>query len=235
MADFTSINFQVNTGSVETPNWVNISGGSQEIRFSDVNTVPLTTPSASWPGVSQPPSGNTLTYAYAFTSDVSGLLLPLTDISTRFFFMARWTWDNIGTFASAPIFTAYPSSSHGSITRGDGSVLGGHTSDTGATARSYLKGNAWGRVSSAGAPTVGPGSAVPTGTDGTTGSVSPTAGAHWLSNWQGLQGDNDYITAPFTPAPTTSDSWPVLFQLLVGANEDVGAMTFVFALKYSYL
>lgn len=233
MANFTSINFQVDVGGGGTPNWVNIAGSSQEIRAAATNTVPLNTPSASWPGTNKGVSGSVIQYFYAFTADTVGLLLPYAHPSAPQTYNARWTWDNVGTFSSAPIFTAYASSSHAAITRGDGSLLGGHASDTGATARSYLKGNAWGRVSSAGVPALGPATG-PAATDGTTGSAGPTAGANWMSNWQGLQGDADFITAPFTPAATTSDSWPVAFALFVGAHENVGALTFVFTLKYTY-
>ena len=145
----------------------------------------------------------------------------------------RFDWDAVGTFASAPIFTAYPSNAHGSVTRGDGSILGGHASDTGATARSYLKGNAFGRVDSAGVPAAAPSNAAAV-TDGTTGSVSPSAGANWLTNFQGLQGDNDYITAPFTPAATTADQWSMIIPLFLGAERNAGVSTPVISLKYTY-
>lgn len=145
----------------------------------------------------------------------------------------RWDWDNTGTFASAPIFTAYASTSHAAITRGDNSVLGGNTTDTGATARSYLKGNAFGRVDSAGVPAANPINA-PAANDGTTGSVSPTAGANWLTNFQGLQGDNDYITAPFTPAATTADQWSCIIRLFIGANSAAGVSTPTVSLKYTF-
>jgi hypothetical protein len=39
---------------------------------------------------------------------------------------------------------------------GCGRTDAGNTTDTGGTARSYFKANAWGRVTSAGAPTPGP-------------------------------------------------------------------------------
>jgi len=143
---------------------------------------------------------------------------------------ARWNWDAVGTFASAPIFTAFPDGTHGAITRGDGSLLGGHATDTGATARSYLKGNAYGQV---GAPAAAPTNA-PVVTDGTTGSVSPAAGAFWLVNFQGLQGNNDWITAPFTPAATTAGVWHLHFALFTGPNETPATYTVKMTLKYTW-
>lgn len=237
MADFTSLICQVSTGDIVSLVWTTVGGSGHEVRFANSNTVPTNTASASWPAISKPVSGvRQAPYAYAFTADTSGaLVLGFADIpAVGGYFPMRWTWDNTGTFASAPIFTAYPSSSHGSITRGDGSLLGGHTSDTGATARSYLKGNAWGRVASAGTGFSAVVVNTPGATDGTTGSMSPAAGAFYMTNWQSLQGDNDYITAPFTPAAVTADSWDVLFRLFTGANMDVGTATGVFSLKYAY-
>jgi hypothetical protein len=71
-------------------------------------------------------------------------------------------------------------------------------------------------------------------TDGTTGSVSPSAGANWLTNFQSLQGDNDWITAPFTPAATTTDQWSLIIRLFIGANTNAGVATPVISAKYTY-
>lgn len=238
MADFSSLVLECNTGSNGSPTWTSVLGANKEIRFSDSGAVSLATASAAWPYVTRPSTTQGVDYAYAFTADTTGLgLLGSAGAPPAFnnasYLQARWHWDNVGTFASAPIFTAYASTAHAAITRGDGSILGGHASDTGATARSYHKGNAWGRVTSAGAPGAAPSNA-PSVTDGTTGSVSPTAGANWLTNYQGLQGDNDYITAPFTPAATTDDSWNVMFRLFTGPNMNPGVLTPVYSLKYTY-
>jgi hypothetical protein len=111
-------------------------------------------------------------------------------------------------------------------------LLGGNTTDTGATQRSYLKATMFGRVVSAGAPAAAPGSA-PVVTDGTTGSVSPTAGANW-SAWQGLQADNDYLTAAATPAATTADQLRIMFRLFMGANETPGTYVNSLSVKYTW-
>lgn len=244
MADFTTFRFQLNTGTNATPTWTVVpatgSGTGQELRYSDLSTQGSTA-SASWPAVTRPTSGTAgVDYLYVFTGDTTSLGIfgnatstPVAFATTAQYRFLRLDWDNTGTFASAPIFTAYPSNAHGSITRGDGSILGGHTSDTGATARSYLKGNAFGRVDSAGVPAAEPTNA-PTVTDGTTGSVSPTAGANWLTNYQSLQGDNDFITFPSTPAATTADQWSLKIRLFLGANTSAGVATPVISCKYTY-
>ena len=147
--------------------------------------------------------------------------------------MFRLNWDASGTFASAPIYTGYPTTAHGAVTRGDGSVLGGQATDTGGTARSYLKGNAFGRVTSAGAAAAAPTNA-PAVTDGATGALTPTAGANWLTNYQGLQGDNDWIAFPSTPVAVTADTWNVMMALFTGPNMTPGMLLWQISLKYTW-
>jgi hypothetical protein len=240
MADFTTLNFEANIGNVGTPSWTVITGANTELRWHNTSTVSLTTPSATWPSVTRPTSGTTgIDYAYAFTADAvghgvfgGGSSQPPAAFATTQYLQYRWNWDNLGTFAGAPITTAYPTTSHGAITRGDASLLGGHTSDTGATARSYLKGTAFGRVGSAGVPAAGPGGALAV-TTGTTGAVTPTAGANW-SSWQSMQGDNDWLAFPSTPAATTADQWHVMLRLFTGVNMGVAVHVPVLSLKYTF-
>lgn len=242
MSDFTSLIYQLNTGTNGTPTWTTVpaagAGTGLELRFADVNTAGSTA-SASWPAVTRPSSPAGVDYLYVFTANTVSLgsLGGGTSVPAAFsnsnYMHSRWNWDNTGTFGSAPIFTAYPTTAHGSITRGDGSLLGGHASDTGATARSYLKGAMFGRVVSSGAPAAAPGTS-PAVTSGTTGSVSPSAGANW-STWQGLQGDNDYLTFPSTPAATTADQLNTMVRLFVGPNLTAGTLTGVVSMKYTYV
>lgn len=243
MADFTTFRFQLNTGTNAAPVWTSVpasgAGTGQELRFSDLSTQGAVA-SASWPFTTRPVSGTAgVDYLYVFTADTTSLGSLGTSSNTPIAFSnanymeLRLDWDALGTFASAPIFTAYPSTAHGAISRGDGSLLGGHASDTGGTARSYLKGNAFGRAVSGGAPAAAATNA-PTVTDGTTGTVSPTAGANWLTNYQGLQGDNDFITAPFTPVATTADQWNLMLRLFMGANLTPGTLTPVISAKYTW-
>jgi hypothetical protein len=240
MADFTTLNLRLNTGSQATPTWTAIgqSGSGVELRFSDQSNQG-TTPSASWPFMTRPGSVQHVPYQYAFSADTtalgylgSGTSTPATWANTNFNDMDI-NWDAVGTFASALILTAYYTTGHASITRGDNDILGGNTTDTGATARSYMKANLFGRVVSAGAPAGAPTNA-PAATDGSTGSVSPTAGANWLTNYQGLQGDNDYITAAATPAATTADQIRAMLDLWTGPNMSTGTKTPVISVKYTF-
>lgn len=181
----------------------------------------------------RPAATQTVPYQYAYTADAVGLLVLGAAFSNANYLQSRWNWDAVGTFASAPIFTAYPTTAHGAVTRGDASVLGGQTTDTGGTQRSYLKANAFGRVTSAGAAAAAPTNA-PVVTDGATGSLAPTAGANWLTNYQDLQGDNDYISFPATPAATVADTWNVMMALFTGPNMTPGMLLWQCSLKYTW-
>lgn len=248
MADFaatTGLVLQLNTGTQAAPVWTSLNnggtGGANELRFSDQATQGATA-SASWPYTTRPgaTSAATFQYQYAFTADTTSLGYLGTSTNTPIAWAnanyndKRWSWDAVGTFASAPILTMYATNAHGAITRGDGSPLGGHASDTGATARSYFKANAFGRVTSAGAPAAAPTNA-PAVTDGATGALTPTAGANWLTNYQGPQGDNDWIAFPSTPAATTADSWQVMLMLFCGPNMLTGTYAaIVISCKYTF-
>ncbi len=242
ISDFTAFSLQANTGTNASPVWTNVpasgAGTGFELRFSDLSTQGATA-SASWPYVTRSGTTAGVDYIYNFTADTTclGVLGTTSTTPTAFtnasYMQFRWNWDNVGTFASAPIYTAYASTAHAAISRGDGSILGGHASDTGATARSYLKGNAFGRVTSGGAVAAAPTNA-PVVTDGTTGAATPSAGANWLTNYQGLMGDTDWIAAPFTPAATTADTWNVMMRLFQGANMLTGTYTPTISLKYTY-
>lgn len=244
MADFTSLIMQGNNGTLGAPNWVEVGpGANREVRWSDSATA-HNTPSAAWPAMIRPAATQGVDYTYAYTADASGWgflsnqASPCPAWSKDNYLFARWNWDNTGTFASAPIFSAYLTTAHGAIAREPApptpNLLGGSV-DTkpGGTAFSYLKGNAYGRVNSAGPPAAGPPNA-PVVTDGTVGSVSPAAGPNWLANFQSLMGDNDYITAPFTPAPTTADAWSLEFRLFTGPNMYPSLYQVVLTLKYTW-
>lgn len=240
MADFTLITLAPNTGTLGVPVWTNVLGGANtEIRWSDVGTGLGGVASAAWPAMIRPAATAAVSRTYAFTADAVGLafLGTTSDTCPAFdnanYLWARWSWDNTGTFASAPILTAYPSSAHGAITPNDGSMLGGKIADTGGAGYSYLKGNAFGRVVSAGAPAAAPAIA-PVVTDGTVGVKTPAAGANWLANYQDLQGDNDWIAFPSTPAATTADQWNIIFALFTGPNMVPATYTVVMSLKYTW-
>ena len=245
IADFaatTGLAFQLNTGTNATPVWTTLNNGgtagANELRFNDQSNQGSTA-SASWPYMTRPGSTGQVNFQYAFTADTTSLgyvststTTPTSWVNTNYM-DCRWNWDALGTFASAPIFTAYATTGHAAITRGDNSLLGGNATDTGATARSYLKGNLFGRVVSAGAPAAAAANA-PVVTDGATGSLTPTAGANWLVNYQGLQGDNDFMTAAATPAATTADQLNMMLTLFTGPNMSTGTYQNVISVKYTF-
>ena len=240
MADFTTLIMDANHGTQAAPVWVEVGPtANKEVRWSDLATQ-KDIASAAWPAMTRPAATAIVSYTYAYTANAVGNgfisnagVINCPAYAQTNYMWARWNWDNTGTFASAPIFTAYPSGAHGAIVRDDGSLLGGKIADTGGAGYSYLKGNAFGRVVSAGAPAAAP-AAAPVVGDGTAGSVSPAAGANWLANFQSLQGDNDWITAPFTPAATTADQWNLHFALFTGPGMTPATWTPVMALRYTW-
>jgi hypothetical protein len=242
LADFGTLQITLNTGTHATPVWTAVpaAGGATgaELRWSDVSTAGGTA-SASWPFMTRPGATAAVPYLYVFSADTTSLGALGTTSSTPAAFtnasylQARINFDAVGTFASAPILTAYPTTAHGAVTRGDNSLLGGNTTDTGATARSYLKGNMFGRVASAGAPAAAPTNA-PVVTDGATGALTPTAGANWCTNYQGLQGDNDFLQFPATPAATTADNINVMLALFTGPNMATGTYANDLSARYTF-
>jgi hypothetical protein len=234
MADFTTFVMNANTGSQASPTWTSIYGANHECRWSDISTQDNVA-SASWVPTLRPAATQAISYTYAFTADATGTGFvgtagPPVAFARGNYNFAQWSWDNLGTFASAPIFTAFPTTAHGAITRGDGSLLGGSADTLNVTNFSYLKGNGYGQVGVAGA---GPG-ADPAVTNGTVGSMAPAAGANWLANFQDLCGTTDYITFPATPAATTAGVWAVEFELFTGPNMTPALYQIVMTLQYTW-
>lgn len=239
MGNFTSIILEANHGTTAAPSWVTVGPTAlHSIRWSDLATQKNVSASI-WPTMVRPLVAAQVSYTYAYTADAVGDGLYADGgncpaYTKANYLWARWSWDNTGTFASAPILTAFNSSAHGYGARGSGGLIEG-SADTMpvATAYSYLKGNAFGRVDSAGAPAAAPANA-PVITSGTAGSVAPTAGANWLANYQSLFAINDYITAPFTPVATTADKWSIHFSLFVGPNMTPASYACTICLLYSW-
>lgn len=233
-------NMEMNTGTQAAPTWSSVMSG--EWRFATTN-VTANTASASWPQETRPTSGTSqLNFIHAYTADAVGAVVIGTFALTNFH-MCRWTPTvPASTFASNPILTAYASTSHASITRGDNTILGGNTTDTGATQRSYLKATAYGQAfqSTDNVPASAPTGSFPTVTDGTTGAVSAADTTHWSNAagaWQGLQGDNDFIQTGGTQQATlasTNTHWEFMLALFMGANETPGLLQPVCSLKYTW-
>jgi hypothetical protein len=240
MADFTTLTMEANHGTLGAPVYVVVGPtANKEVRWSDLATQ-KNIASASWPAMIRPAATTIVSYTYAYTADAVGNgfisnagAIDCPAWARANYLWARWSWDNLGTFASAPIFTAYLTTAHAAITRQnpDGGLLQG-SADTkpGASAFSYLKGNAFGQV---GAPGAAP-AADPVVTSGTVGSVSPAVGANWIANFQSLMGDLDYITAPFTPAATTAGVWHLEYALFTGPNMIPALYQVVMTLKYTW-
>jgi hypothetical protein len=244
LADFTTLTLDANTGTQAAPVWTSVLGLNREVRWWDQSTAGATVPSATWLATIRPTSGTAIvSYTYAYPADASGGLgflgntsaVPAAYIAnTTNYHFARWNWDAVGTFASAPIFTAYNTTAHAAPTVRNtptGGLLEGSTDTTNVSAFSYLKGNAFGQVALA---AIGTNLATPTVTAGTVGSVGPTAGANWMTAFQSLMADLDYITAPFTPAPTAANFWSVHFALFTGVNMTPGTLVPVISMKYSF-
>jgi len=240
MADFTTLIMQANHGTLGAPVWVEVGPtAAHEVRWSDQDDQ-KNVASAAWPAMIRPAATAIVSYTYAFTADAVGNgfisnsgVINCPAYTENNYLWARWNWDNLGTFASPPIFTAYPTAAHGVIVPDDGSLLGGKIADTGGGGYSYLKGNAFGQVDSVAPPAAAP-LAPPAVGDGTVGAVSPVAGANWIANFQDLQGDNDWILAPFTPAATTADTWSLHFALFTGPNMTPALYVVVMSLRYTW-
>jgi hypothetical protein len=232
VANFTTIAFELNTGTQAAPAWTAVA---QEVRWSDQGNQ-TGAASGSWPAMAPPPGPSVVSFTYCFTADTSGAGVPGGSSPVAFangnFNFCRWSWDATGTFASAPIVTSYYSSAHAAITRGDNQLLGGNATDTGATPRSYLKANWFGNGRSQ-VPSSAPASS-PAAADGATGALVPAAGA-WLANYQGLQGDNDFIQCPSAPPARAANQWYGVFALFAGPNLNPGTYTPVISLKYTWL
>lgn len=133
-----------------------------------------------------------------FGSDASGgQKLTTYDGTSAHYMQWRINWDATGTFASAPIISAWkdstlPAASPGTQPgTGDGSAfVNGQSTDTSNT--SYIKANAYGYgVDASGSQQTPASNAAGTLTvsSGTAGAVSPGTGA-WLATWQSLQALN---------------------------------------------
>ena len=182
----------------------------------------------------RPAATGAVSYTYAYTADATGSAVQQAAFTNASYKMAKWSWDNLGTFASVPVFTAYKSTSHDSATRNDGFILGGSADTTNSVAFSYLKGNIYGQVDDgSGAPTVAPTNA-PLVTSGVAGSVNPTAGANWQTNYQSLNGDTDYCSFAAQPAATTAGLLSIMFALFTGPGMSPSTYTPVLTLKYTY-
>lgn len=245
MSNFTVLKLQVNTGASDAaPTWTDVAFGTSgnELRAAvSTGSQTTTTPSASWPSVAKPTSGATLLNAmYAFTADTTGYAVTGADGTGSHYNVYRISWDNVGTFASSPIVSAWATSSYPSASpgtqpgTGDGTSVINGTSESSNT--SLLKAAFYGVGLTSGGVADNPSSNFgtnPSATSGSAGAVSPTQGA-WGA-WQSLQSATQYVQNATTPAATTAGTWNFLLALYLTASMTGGTLLPVFGMQYSWI
>lgn len=248
MSDFTTIKIQGNTGSSDaSPTWSDFlfggSAGANELRFCASGAGGASTSSSTWPYYTLPGSTGVVPEAWIFSADTTGSKVTTYDGTSSHYNQLRFSWDNTGTFASAPSFTLYSDTSHAAASPGtqpgaqSGSpIVNGHATDTSST--SYMKANAYGYGVDTGGtqqtPSANAGGTLSV-TVGTAGSVSPATGA-WLSTWQSLQSATQYITDAVIPKATTAGYYYIALALYSGPNMATSAgMLPVLTLSYTYV
>lgn len=216
-----------------------------ELRFCASGAGGASIASGSWPYFTVPASVSVVpeVWLYGSSDNSGGLKISTYDGTSAHFLQARFSWDNVGTFASAPSFTCYSDTTHAAASPGtqpgaqSGSpVVNGHATDTNST--SYLKANAYGYGVDTGGtqqtPSANAGGTL-TATSGTAGSVSPGSNA-WLASWQSLQSSSQFITDGVIPKATTSGLLYILLALYCGPNMATSsAMTPVLTFSYTYV
>jgi len=252
MTDFTVLKLQINTGSGAagegsgSATWSDMLFGtaSYEMRLCGASAGGGSIASASWPTYLRPGSTGVIPEMWGyFGSDASGGLKSTTyDGTSAHYLQKRISWDNTGTFASAPIYSAWkdntlpaavPGTQPGS---GDGTAfINGQSSDTSST--SYIKANFYGQGVTSGGTQQTPSSnagGTLTATSGTNGAVSPGSGA-WLATWQSLQALTQYIQNGGTPAATTAGFWYCAMAYYSGPNMTAGTLLPVEGVQYTWV
>lgn len=249
MANFTTIQCDINTGSDASPVWTHVlafggSAGANELRWANSTAgATSSTASASWPFYVRPAAGTAaVNQMWGFTGDTTGFQITNYDGTNTNSLILRWDWDNVGTYASAPQFSFFGDSTHTAPSAGtqpggqSGSpIVNGQSSDTSSTA--YVKIQAYGQGVTAGGVQQTPGagslSTAVSATDGTAGSVTPGSAAWIATHWQSGQGFVQYILNGATPAATTAGFWYWALILYTGVNMST-ASTILPVATYQY-
>lgn len=247
MSDFTTLKSQFNTGASDaSTTWTDMLFGTAnyEFRLCGTGAGAGNIASASWPTYQRPNSTGVFPemWGYVGSDNSGGLKLSTYDGTSAHYMQWRINWDNTGTFAAAPIISAWkdntlPAASPGTQPgTGDGSAfVNGQTTDTSNT--SYIKANAYGQgVTSGGVQQTPSGNAGGTlaVTSGTAGAATPGSAA-WLATWQSLQAATQYIQDGATPAATTSGFWYVVFAFYTGPNMTGGTLVPVIGFQYQWV
>lgn len=239
---------QANTGTSDaSPTFTDVLFGTAnyELRFCASGAGAGNIASASWPIFTRPGSVSVVPECWAYLgADASGGLKVTTyDGTTAHFKQFLISWDAVGTFASAPIISAwkdntYPAASPGTQPNpGDGSaVINGHATDTNSF--SYLHANAYGYGVDTGGvqqtPSANAGGTLAANSHSASGAASPATGA-WLATWQDLQAATNYIQDGVTPKATTAGLWYFVLALFSGPNMAGGVLVPVLGLQYLFV
>ena len=202
--------------------------------------------SAAWPPYPQPASTGVIPecWIYLGSDNSGGLKVTTYDGTSAHYKQFLVSWDALGTFASAPIISAwkdntYPAASPGTQpgTGDGGAIVNGQTTDTSNTA--YLKANAYGRGTAAAGSVQDTPSANAGGTlsvtSGTAGAVSPPVTPAWLATWQSLQAATQYIQDAVAPQATFAGLWYFDIALFTGPNMAGGTIIPVVGFQYLWV
>lgn len=247
MVDFTTIKLQVNTGTSDaSPTFTDFTtAANYELRFCASGAGAGNIASASWPAFLKPTSGTAVIpelWAYLGSDNSGGSKVTTYDATSAHYKQILVSWDNLGTFASAPLISCWkdntlPAASAGTQPgTGDGSsIVNGHATDTSST--SYLKANFYGQGLTAGGsqqtPSSNAGGTLAV-TSGTAGAVSPGSAA-WLATWQSLQALTQYIQDGATPQATTAGLWYGVLALYTGVNMTGGTLLPILGFQYTWV
>jgi hypothetical protein len=251
MADFTTLKSQTNAGAAVTdasPTWVDMpfATANNELRLCASGAGAAGTASASWPSFLRPATTQVIPEMWAFTADTTGLKMNTYDGTSAHYMQWRINWDATGTFASAPIISAWkdntlPAASPGTqptpAAGGDGSSFVNGSADTSNT--SYIKANAYGRGTAASGSTQDTPAANAAGTlavtTGTAGAVSPPVTPAWLATWQSLQAATQWIADAVTPQALFAGFWYIVLSFWTGPGMTGGTLLPVLGFQYTWV
>lgn len=245
MTDFTTLKIQANSGTDASPVWNDVLFGTAnyELRLCATGAGANNIASASWPVYQRPASAGVIPemWAYVGSDNSGGIKVATYDGTSAHYMQIRISWDNTGTYAAAPVISAWkdstlPAASAGTQPgTGDGSVFVNGSSDTSNT--SYIKANFYGvGLTSGGVQQTPSGNAGGTlaATSGTAGAVSPGSAA-WLTTWQSLQASLQYIQNASIPQAVTAGLWYGVFAFFIGPAATGGALVPVISYQYQWV
>jgi hypothetical protein len=247
-ADFTVLKFNINSGASDaSPTWTDVlaATANYELRLCSTGAGSGSIASASWPSILKPTSGTAVIpemYAYLGSDASGGLKVTTYDATSAHYMQFRVNGDNTGTYASAPLFSAWattglPAASPGTQPGvGDGtSFINGHATDTSST--SYIKANFYGQGLTSGGVQQTPASNAAgtlTVTSGTAGAATPGSAA-WLATWQSLQAATQFIQNGGIPQAVTANLWYGVFAFYTGVNMVGGVLLPQVAYQYTWV